>query len=406
MSLPPPTSSFTIPSLHDDLELDCRIYYPHRSDSVNQTLAILAHPYAPLGGSYDDGVIALVGSALLRKGILLGTFNFRGAPGSPGRTSWSGRAELGDYVAFYAVMLRFAQATTTMLVSSDGTRAGAESPLLIVGGYSYGSLIASCVPPQNDMIKLLGNPDNGSTESEIGLRAQQLAKDYVAYLKLQRQESSKRGRVSLHATSSEGTPGSQAIVGGYDSEAASRRISRDSSIRSLDGQRVRQSLDRARHRLTRRTNSDRELLATPSSKLPVSSQKPPDVRVAYLLVSPILPPVSGFITFFSKPSFERQKSSNGGLYKDRSDKEEKLLKHQSCVIYGDKDSFTSSKKVKKWVDGLQQRANALSSYGIEGAGHFWTEPGAADRLTESVTIWLNRLLPDNGTGHTVRTIPD
>jgi hypothetical protein len=79
MSLPKPSSAFTIPSVNDDLELDCRLYYPRYNDGplFGRAFAILAHPYAPLGGSYDDPVVATTGSVLLRNGITLGTFNFR-----------------------------------------------------------------------------------------------------------------------------------------------------------------------------------------------------------------------------------------------------------------------------------------------------------------------------------------
>lgn len=81
MSLPKPSCSFVIPSVHDGLELDCRIYYPRRSEQNHElfgrTFAIFAHPYAPLGGCYDDPVVGLVGGILLRHSIVLVTFNFR-----------------------------------------------------------------------------------------------------------------------------------------------------------------------------------------------------------------------------------------------------------------------------------------------------------------------------------------
>lgn len=81
MSLPKANISFVIPSTHDDLELDCRLYYPRRTDgnvqSLGRAFAILAHPYAPLGGSYDDPVVGLAGSVLLQYGCILATFNFR-----------------------------------------------------------------------------------------------------------------------------------------------------------------------------------------------------------------------------------------------------------------------------------------------------------------------------------------
>lgn len=81
MSLPKPNCSFVIPSIHDDLELDCRVYYPRRTEQnvrlFGRGFAIFAHPYAPLGGSYDDPVVGLAAGVLLQHGLFLVTFNFR-----------------------------------------------------------------------------------------------------------------------------------------------------------------------------------------------------------------------------------------------------------------------------------------------------------------------------------------
>jgi hypothetical protein len=81
MCLPNPGYSFTIPSVYDDTTLDCRLYHPkqhHDSDPLHPTkAAIIAHPYAPLGGCYDDPVVASMGKALLNAGYIVGTFNFR-----------------------------------------------------------------------------------------------------------------------------------------------------------------------------------------------------------------------------------------------------------------------------------------------------------------------------------------
>ena len=81
-----PAYSFTIPSCFDNLSLDCRIY--HSKDLGQETIpegtsrlttkgAIVAHPYAPLGGCYDDGVVLAVTDCLLARGYIVGTFNFR-----------------------------------------------------------------------------------------------------------------------------------------------------------------------------------------------------------------------------------------------------------------------------------------------------------------------------------------
>ena len=81
-----PAFSFTIPSLHDDIPLDCRIYHPknfgvglnHASEKSHSLRgAVIAHPYAPLGGTFDDTVVLAVAQCLLHEGYVVGTFNFR-----------------------------------------------------------------------------------------------------------------------------------------------------------------------------------------------------------------------------------------------------------------------------------------------------------------------------------------
>ena len=81
--LPEPALTFTLPSLHDGLPLDCRVYHPHSlsasttSPAWRKNGAIVAHPYAPLGGCYDDPVVDTVAGTLLQCGFVVGTFNFR-----------------------------------------------------------------------------------------------------------------------------------------------------------------------------------------------------------------------------------------------------------------------------------------------------------------------------------------
>lgn len=81
--LPEPALTFTIPSLHDNTVLDCRVYHPlslspsTKAPPWRKHAAIIAHPYGPLGGSYDDPIVDAIASTLLRLGFLIGTFNFR-----------------------------------------------------------------------------------------------------------------------------------------------------------------------------------------------------------------------------------------------------------------------------------------------------------------------------------------
>jgi hypothetical protein len=78
-----PVYCFTIPSVADGTLLDCRIYHPDSLQDAQSTqqrtrkAALIAHPYAPLGGSMDDAVVAIVVDQLLDLDFVVGTFNFR-----------------------------------------------------------------------------------------------------------------------------------------------------------------------------------------------------------------------------------------------------------------------------------------------------------------------------------------
>jgi alpha/beta superfamily hydrolase len=84
--LPAPALSLTIPSVHSSrTSVECRVYHPlvflaERDDQGkkwSKKAAVVAHPYAPLGGCFDDPVVASVACSLLEAGFVVGTFNFR-----------------------------------------------------------------------------------------------------------------------------------------------------------------------------------------------------------------------------------------------------------------------------------------------------------------------------------------
>jgi alpha/beta superfamily hydrolase len=416
MTLPQPTSTFTIPSLHDDLELDCRIYYPRYRHAeqggegrhfFGRAFAIVAHPYASLGGSFDDGVVASVGSILLQQGIVLGTFNFRGAGDSPGRVSWTGRAELSDYVSFYGFMLCLATAVSSASHNVDSAKptsapaqhSPAKAPLLILGGYSYGSLIASCLPSYEIVHSIFTQTDTGSTEAEIRSRADKAGRDLAAYFAMSRSGSIGRGRSSLRVSDIDSSPKRNVAMGGYDSsEAASRRISRDSSRVSFDGERVRRSLDRVGQRIRAQVSSNEHEVATevhtPVVESPVGlgfsmREELVKANVVYLLVSPLLGSVSLATTMFSRPTFELRDRHTGRVrIKDTLRQEDKLVDRKTCIVYGTKDVFVAERKARKWAEGLSARSRLVTWSQIEGAGHFWIEKGAMDGLLRVVKAWL------------------
>jgi alpha/beta superfamily hydrolase len=75
MRLPDPVVALTLPSLYDETILSIRVYHPpswRRRDA-----AVVAHPYAPMGGDYNNHVVGTVVACLLQAGFIVATFNFR-----------------------------------------------------------------------------------------------------------------------------------------------------------------------------------------------------------------------------------------------------------------------------------------------------------------------------------------
>jgi hypothetical protein len=81
--LPEPMYCLTIPSVRDGIDLECRVYHPSKfraTDSTGGWLkkgAVVAHPYAPMGGCFDDPVVCSITSVLLKQDYIVALFNFR-----------------------------------------------------------------------------------------------------------------------------------------------------------------------------------------------------------------------------------------------------------------------------------------------------------------------------------------
>ncbi|KAJ5935262.1 hypothetical protein N7466_004809 [Penicillium verhagenii] len=315
-----PTFSFSIPSIHDGRQLECHVYLPRHLENIESTApnniqgAIFAHPYAPLGGSYDDPVVSFIGGELQNAGFVVGTFNFRGAGGSEGQTSWTGKPELGDYTSFYGFMLHYLHA----LKSTQGSRVEGDRDRgidLILGGYSYGSMIASHAPTLDVMIDLFKpGPGVGTTVSpdtpidRIGREARKIA---------------------------------AATIPGY---VAARPQGRD---------------DEGFHAST---------------------------LISYLLVSPLLFPVSSFLTVFTTLSVNVGDRSAQARPARPADQ---LSVHRTLALFGDDDTFTSVGKLRRWSAELGRMPHSqFRGCEIENAGHFWREDGVEQEAREILREWL------------------
>jgi alpha/beta superfamily hydrolase len=474
--LPNPSITTTIPSIHDDTVLDCRIYSPTKylhnllktgTPQCPKKAAIVAHPYAPLGGDYDDPVVGVVGTELLKEGFWVATFNFRGAGGSKGRTSWTAKPETEDYLSVVGLMVYFmhylriplnaleeeggayalspipsqALPPTTSLVLPGGHRFSPANPsdtngvcdgpaeeslvstgqdtLLLMAGYSYGSMITTQLPPLYTIIDTFNTASPGTAASEIRLRAKELAKQQNEILSTMASSLPQERALAspnLHNPKHRGRslqPGavagrqstsvSSAVrIGGEETDPSIRRASHDSPSRrsfSLETERLRRSVDRVRS-LGRSPLSPSRDSVKPAHMPSISrsngsssSEKDKDenrepkmehvsldsIRPAYLLISPLAGAVAKLATMSLK-SFTSHKSE---LYPPPE--EGKLSTNPTFAIFGDEDGFSNKKNLMRWAASLNNRQDSKFDYVVvEGAGHFWHDGRHVEELKRGI----------------------
>ena len=293
----------------------------------------------------------------------------RGATGSTGHTSWSAKPELGDYVSVYGFMICYLNSllertlapadnaegqlsTVTSATEGSGSFVQAK-PLsrLILAGYSYGSMIASHLPCVERVVNLFSNAGEGSAESEIRLRALHLASATWKDKCIRQDHSRGRARLKVPGSCSElqsSHSSSSVFVGGFESQVVENRIEQESR-RSLD---VRKSLDRVREKVQSRSHcqlDSNEQFDAATQEATQSGMVVP--RICYLLISPVLPPVSAFATFFSTLTFKARLKEDTLPGPDTT---HVLAKCPSLAVYGNKDRFTSVKKLRVWARALSQ----------------------------------------------------
>lgn len=315
-----------------------------------------------------------------------------GAGDSDGKTSWTAKPELADYVSFYGLMLCFLDGLKTGGSSSPRRREfdlSEEPPCatfsVILGGYSYGSMIASHVPTVGVVLSLFQDAQKDSFAAAIRSRAYQCSAHCNSSFQTElRPQTPDRTRPSSRPRSP-----LPVVLGQSPSSQKERKV-------SLEG--VRRSLDRAKQKINLGSRSSD---VGSQERRTVVTEKPPTQmpRISYLLVSPILPPISQFLTLFSKISLSSTVSSGTsaqGVPIPAVKAEEQLSAHPTLIIYGDNDNFTAADKIEKWCEDIANTAGSrIHVQEVEGAGHFWHDQRAKAQMKATIRTWLGRMHDDH-----------
>lgn len=103
----------------------------------------------------------------------------------------------------------------------------------------------------------------------------------------------------------------------------------------------------------------------------------------YLLVSPLLPPISSLLAPFTLKSW----------WPLSREAPRHLHEHATLAIYGTKDVFTSTDKLRRWAGELQNKPRSRYTYvAVEGAGHFWREPEECRVMQQAIEHWLKTIV--------------
>ena len=355
------------------------------------------------------------------KGYITLTFDFRGAGLSKGRTSWTGRGEKEDYgtvvgvgICLVVELLKLFREGAAETLDTDAIGSGQENPYqlevsttgvshapsfeshtedpkrsvtFILAGYSYGSLIASLLSPLSTICEQMAQPSAGSPAAEIRLRGRHLARELYHEAFLQPRQPCARKNVRSQRKRSQPSP--RMIIGGEKSPNAHTNCETERG-RSMDT--IKKSVEKSASRFHLRSRSHQRNIHSHGpddsvAEINAASIPPlafPKISPHFLLLSPILPPLSSLLTGFTYHHF-----SSSAVQQQVN-----LRHHPTLAVFGIEDGFTSYKRLQKWARGFQESGTGgrFTVVGIEGAGHFWREEGVEGKLREVVREWVEGLV--------------
>lgn len=375
----------------------------------------------------------------------------RGAGHSAGKTSWTGRPEIDDFCSIIGLLYYYLSTLVIPvqfdilasvdqssfdgpLLQTDADTTGQASLELLLAGYSFASLVLCRLPAVFTILNRFKSAENGTAATEIFLRARTLAIQHRKTIATRLQRGRRPSSTSPSKPAHWRNP-SHVILGGEESDLASsrRRHSRGDSRGSFEAIRelprtIKSHMHRPRSgQFHLRTSSDREqeqqhntISSEPQKQLhqqQLQQQRQP-ISIRYLLISPVLIPLSTTLVPPGIPFISATTTATGGGGGTSLETEEKStaagvfsLQYPTLIAFGSSDTFTSSKKLCQWAERLAKDSAAVATTAaaaatnttattphpvdaqvewtqIDGAGHFWREGGVMRELQGTIREWV------------------
>jgi pimeloyl-ACP methyl ester carboxylesterase len=104
-------------------------------------------------------------------------------------------------------------------------------------------------------------------------------------------------------------------------------------------------------------------------------------KVRYLLISPLTGPIS----LLAAPGLGHK------FWPRQPENQDVIGKHNTLILYGDQDIFSSARKITAWAAKLSAEPGyQVTHVEVAGAGHFWLENGVEEKLRTSLREWEAR----------------
>ena len=231
---------------------------------------------------------------------------------------------------------------------------------LLLAGYSYGALVLARLPPSEEILERWERMELGSAILSIVGYATGLAVEWGR-------------RITVSG-------GSECLV-----EAESEPFEAASRLRTSD----RQALNTAETKQQRTPSGIAESTKNDPSSTPCEGEpfgeREGALTTRYLLISPVLLPFTRMLGFPGLPSI----SLNLRKQPDQRNAMASILEHRSLAVFGSKDAFTSSSRLRGWAETQASVSlGRLEWQEVRDAGHFWNGTNSMVALKHRIAVWL------------------
>ena len=305
---------------------------------------------------------------------------------SKGKSTWSSKAELQDYISFVGFFMYYLSNLYPPVPGSDsfddyfslapvlsGVPATRPPAHLLLAGYSYGALLTRHLPGVTSLLNRFSKVLKTSTEAEIRMRASRLA--IVTTIDILSRPL--RGARDSQRTREDRTPEAQnGQAGAPETATPDWPHERKEHLKILQTPFVRKE----------KKNSwpDQQFGMGPSDDDYIARVDVPTPKAHYLLISLLLEPVSLMCTGFRKLAIA-----------DEDGVDYKFLDNTTLVLHGAKDRWTSWAKLCKWSDYFEDNSGGKFRVAENvDVGHFWQKENDDD-LRVIIRQWVLKWLIDD-----------